>query len=298
MTGLENVIITQPGYAVEYDYCPAFQVKPSLETRRVDGLYLAGQILGTSGYEEAAGQGLMAGINAVLGIEKEPPLVLDRSEAYIGVMIDDITTHSTTEPYRLFTSRAEYRLAMREDNARDRLHHYARQYRLIGEAELRGFEQLGRATREQIKHFKSTRVAVSDLGDLRARFQKRENISLAGLLKQPGITINEALPIIARFDGELSREPEVLERAAIFIRYQGYIDKQQREIEKFKRMENELIPQEFSYDDIAGLKQEAREKFIRFRPGSLGQAGRIEGVTPGDLAVLSIYLKKWNASRR
>jgi len=296
VAGLEEAVVTQPGYAVEYDYCPAYQVKPTLETRRLEGLFLAGQILGTSGYEEAAGQGLIAGVNAVLQIEREPGLVLDRSEAYIGVMIDDITTHSTTEPYRLFTSRAEYRLALREDNARDRLHRYARKYRLINKAEADHFERLDQATREQIKHFQKKRVAVADLGGFGARFQKRENISLEGLLKQPGITINEALPIIARFDGELSHEREVLERAAIWIRYKGYIDKQQREIEKFKRMEGAVIPADFSYDTIAGLKQEAREKFRRFRPGSLGQAGRIEGVTPGDLAVLSIHLKKWSGS--
>ncbi|MEW6411135.1 MAG: tRNA uridine-5-carboxymethylaminomethyl(34) synthesis enzyme MnmG [Candidatus Zixiibacteriota bacterium] len=298
VVGLERVKITRPGYAIEYDYCPAYQIKPSLETRRLAGLFFAGQINGTSGYEEAAGQGLMAGINAVLRIEGEEPLVLDRSEAYIGVMIDDLTTRSTTEPYRLFTSRAEYRLALREDNARDRLNRYAKRYNLIDDSEFTAFEELQKATQEEIQLLRKKRLRVSEIGALGARFQKKESISLEELLKQPGVTIKEALPYLAKFDGEFSDNPEVLERAAIAIRYRGYVDKQLREIEKFKRTESEKIPESFSFDDIKGLKREALEKFRKFRPSSLGQAGRIEGVTPGDIAVLSVYLKKHKASAR
>lgn len=292
LTGLENVRPTRPGYAIEYDYCPAFQVKPSLETRRIKGLFFAGQINGTSGYEEAAGQGLMAGINAVLGIEGEPPFVLDRSEAYIGVMIDDLTTRSTTEPYRLFTSRAEYRLALREDNARDRLYGYAKEHKLIDDNDFVSFVSLQEKTLQEINLLRRKRVRVSEIGKLGDRFQKRESISLEDLLKQPGVTIGDALPILARFDGEFSVDREVLERAAIFIRYRGYVEKQQREIDKFKRMENEKIPEDFDFTAVKGLKQEAFDKFQCFRPVSLGQAGRIEGVTPGDIAVLSVYLKK------
>ncbi len=295
VTGLENVELVRPGYAVEYDYCPSYQIKQSLETRRLPGLFLAGQINGTSGYEEAAGQGLMAGINAVLSIENEPAFVLDRSEAYIGVMIDDLTTRSTTEPYRLFTSRAEYRLALREDNARDRLHEYARKYNLITSDEFDSFARLREDTEKEISLLRRKRVPIDQLGKLGERFLKRDKVSLEELLKQPGITINEVIPILARFDGEFSSNPEILERAAIHIRYHGYIAKQQREIDKFKRMEKERIPEKFDFNEIKGLKTEAREKFSRYRPDSLGQAGRLEGVTPGDVAVLSVYLKRFKA---
>lgn len=296
VVGLERVEITRPGYAIEYDYCPAYQIKPSLETRRLRGLFFAGQINGTSGYEEAAGQGLMAGVNAVLYIEKEPPFSLDRSEAYIGVMIDDLTTRSTTEPYRLFTSRAEYRLALREDNARDRLFDYGRKYNLIGNKEFDDFQKLQADTDREIRLLRSKRVKIADLGPVGERFQKRDSISLEDFLKQPGVTIGDALPLLARFDGQFSDCVEVLERAAVFIRYRGYIEKQQREIDKFKRMESELIPEDFDFAAMRGLKREARDKFLRFRPVSLGQAGRIEGVTPGDIAVLSVYLKKHKAN--
>ena len=298
VVGLENAQITQPGYAIEYDYCPAYQIKPSLETRRVRGLFFAGQINGTSGYEEAAGQGLMAGINAVLHMENEPPFVLDRSEAYIGVMIDDLTTRSTTEPYRLFTSRAEYRLALREDNARDRLFGYARRYGLIPEDDFVEFDQLRKETESVIGRLRRSRIKVTDLGSLAARFKKTENISLENLLKQPNITIGEALPLLKQADPALPDKREVLERAAIFIRYSGYIGKQEREIEKFKRMENERIPSDFDYSSVSGLKEEAREKFLHFCPASLGQAGRIEGVSPGDIAVLSVYLLRHKGTSR
>lgn len=293
--GLEQVRVTKPGYAIEYDYCPAYQIKPTLETKRVGGLFFAGQINGTSGYEEAGGQGIMAGINAVLYIEKEPPFILDRSEAYIGVMIDDVSTRSTTEPYRMFTSRAEYRLALREDNARDRLTDYAVKYGLIPKDEFQQFQKLRDQTDKAIRHLRRIRIKVPDLGDLGTRFKKAETISLENLLKQPSVTINEAMPLLAKFDGATADDREVIQRAFIFIRYSGYLEKQQREIDKFKRMENEKIPQDFRFDLLSGLKQESLEKFVRFKPSSLGQAGRIEGVTPGDVAVLSVYLRKHKA---
>ncbi len=241
-------------------------------------------------------RGLMAGINAVLHIENQEPFALDRSEAYIGVMIDDLTTRSTTEPYRLFTSRAEYRLALREDNARDRLFGYAKRFNLIADRDFTLFSELQEATTSEIQLLRKKRVGISELGELGARFQKKDSISLEELLKQPGVTIKEAMPFLAKFDGEFSDNPEVLERAAIAIRYRGYVEKQLREIEKFKRMESEKIPESFNFDDIKGLKREALDKFRKFRPLSLGQAGRIEGVTPGDIAVLSVYLKRHKAS--
>lgn len=297
ITGLSEVKITRPGYAVEYDYCPAYQIKPSLETRRLPGLFFAGQINGTSGYEEAAAQGLMAGVNAVLAINNEEPFVVDRSEAYIGVMIDDLCTRSTTEPYRLFTSRAEYRLALREDNARDRLHDHARKYGLIDKSIYNDFNKIRQETVEEIKKCRKVRLDVADLGEVGARFKHKDMITLEEYLKQPGVTINDAIPVMAKFNGHFSDNIEVLERAAIHIRYKGYIEKQQREIDKFKKLEHEVIPEQFEYETVQGLKNEAKEKFQRFRPSSLGQASRIEGITPGDVAVLSVYLKKFKAER-
>jgi tRNA uridine 5-carboxymethylaminomethyl modification enzyme len=297
VNGLKNVKITRPGYAVEYDYCPAYQVKATLETRKLKGLYLAGQINGTSGYEEAAGQGLMAGINAVLSINDEEPFVLNRSEAYLGVMIDDLITHSTTEPYRLFTSRAEYRLALREDNARDRLYEYAIKYNLIPEGDYDSFIKLSRDTEAETGKFRKKRLKTKDLGVVGERYKRKDSISLEDYIKQPDVSLKDAVSMISSFDGEFSKDLEILERAAINIRYTGYIEKQQREIEKFRKMEAEKIPDNIDFSLLEGLKNEAKEKFSHFRPSSLGQAGRIEGVTPGDLAVLSVYLKRIKATR-
>lgn len=292
VVGLERARITKPGYAIEYDFCPAYQIKPSLVTRRLPGLFFAGQINGTSGYEEAAAQGLIAGVNAALQIADEPPLVFDRSEAYIGVMVDDLCTRSTTEPYRMFTSRAEYRLSLREDNARDRLNDYARKYGLVPAEECAEFARLRERTEAAVAHFASTRIRIAELGELGRRFKRHTTVSLANLLKQPNISLDMALPLLARFDGGFSDDRQVVERAAIIIRYSGYVDKQQREIDKFKKMERVRIPDDLDYDSLTGLKKEAIEKLAQYRPGSLGQAGRIEGVTPGDVAVLSVHLRK------
>ncbi len=290
--GLEQAVITQSGYAIEYDYCPPSQIKPSLETKSVHGLFFAGQINGTSGYEEAAAQGLMAGVNAALYLEKAPPFILDRSEAYIGVMIDDLCTRTITEPYRMFTSRAEYRLALREDNARDRLFRYAHKYGLVESDEVEEFSTLQTRTNELVALLEKKRVRVADLGSAGERFQKADRVSLANLIRQPNLSIDEALALARGFDDRFQDSYEPLQRAAILIKYSGYLDKQQREIEKFKRMEGLVIPDSFDYRGIVGLKKEAIEKLARFRPSSLGQAGRLEGVSPGDIAILSVHLKR------
>ena len=207
-------------------------------------------------------------------------------------MIDDLTTRSTTEPYRLFTSRAEYRLALREDNARDRLYKYAEKYGLVNNGRLEAFKELDAETEKQILRFKKTRISVEKLGEIKDKFIRKNSISIEHYLKQPGVTISDALEVLADNPEILSDNHEVLERAAVFIRYRGYIDKQQREINKFQRLEHEEIPKDFDYTDIKGLKIEALEKLKRFTPSSLGQASRIEGVTPGDISVLSVYLKR------
>lgn len=286
VVGLEAVRMTRPGYAVEYDYCPTWQIGPSLETRRVAGLFFAGQLNGTSGYEEAAAQGLIAGVNALLGVRSEAPLLLDRSEAYIGVMIDDLVTRSTTEPYRMFTSRAEYRLALREDNARDRLSGYARRLGLITQTEADEFALLAESTKEAMSLLGQERINHPVTG---------ERLSLAELIRRPGPEGELATPaLMAAASEKLALLPEeARQRAAIEIRYEGYIAKQSREIARFKQLESESIPAAFEFGGLVGLKREAVEKFIRFRPASIGQAGRIEGVTPGDLAVLSVYLKRF-----
>ncbi|MBI5265871.1 MAG: tRNA uridine-5-carboxymethylaminomethyl(34) synthesis enzyme MnmG [candidate division Zixibacteria bacterium] len=296
--GLEGVTVTRPGYAVEYDYCPSHQIKPSLETRRIQGLFFAGQINGTSGYEEAAAQGIMAGINAALYCVNEPAFILDRSEAYIGVMIDDLITRSITEPYRMFTSRAEYRLALREDNARDRLNHHARRLGLISDAESDLFLKLDSDTRVTVALLAKTRVKVADLNRLSSQLKKRDSLTLAELIRQPDLELNELLPVLVRHTDGQRDGMESLERAAIQIRYQGYIDKQQREIDRYKKLEHDRIPSDFVFQSVHGLKTEAREKLSRFRPVSVGQAGRIEGVTPSDMAVLSVYLKRHRETAR
>jgi len=292
ITGLEDVKIVKYGYAVEYDYCPAYQIHANLETRRLAGLFFAGQINGTSGYEEAAAQGLIAGVNAVCRIDGRAPLILDRSQAYIGVMVDDLTTRSTTEPYRMFTSRAEYRLALREDNATDRLSDIAAEYGLISRDESESLRAMHEQTASEMAMLEKTRVPIRSLGELGKKFKRDDSITLANVLKQPGVSVAKVLPLIEGAVDCYEHRPAILERAAIRIQYSGYIDKQTREIEKFKRLEAQRIPESFDYRSVKGLKNEAIEKFSRYRPDSIGQASRLEGVTPGDVAVLSVWVKR------
>lgn len=272
--GLENADITRYGYAIEYDYVPPTQIKPSLEAKDVESIFLAGQINGTSGYEEAAAQGIMAGINAVLKIRGCEPFILDRSEAYIGVLIDDLVTKGTQEPYRMFTSRAEYRLVLRHDNADRRLMRYGYQYGLISSDQWGGLLEKEKdisETREYIEH------------------KKNGEDSLLKLLRRPNISFNDLLEADSDLRARSISAP-VQEQVEIEAKYEGYINRQKQQIEKFKKMEKLSLPSHFHYDSIPGLRKEAQQKLDRFRPVSLGQASRISGVSPADISILMVYL--------
>ena len=295
VAGFENVKFFRPGYAIEYDYFPPTQLKHTLETKLVEGLYFAGQINGTTGYEEAASQGLMAGINAHLKVHEKAPLILKRDEAYIGVLIDDLITKGTEEPYRMFTSRAEYRTLLRQDNADFRLTPMSYEIGLASEARLRRMECKLNESEKMVSFFRETSVTIGETNPI---LEAKESAPISQgdkmfkIFSRPQIDLEDMMKFekVQAYVAENDLDEEILEQAEIQVKYSGYIEKERNNADKLSRLEDVKIPEDFDYNKIKSMSIEAKQKLNKIRPVTISQASRISGVSPSDISVLLIYM--------
>jgi tRNA uridine 5-carboxymethylaminomethyl modification enzyme len=293
--GFEKVKFFRPGYAIEYDYFPPTQLRHTLETKLVEGLFFAGQINGTTGYEEAASQGMMAGINAALKVKEQAPLILRRDEAYIGVLIDDLITKGTEEPYRMFTSRAEYRTLLRQDNADFRLTPKSFEIGLVSESRMRRMEHKFNESEKMVNFFKETSVTQEEANPILVEKESAPMVQSDKMFKvfsRPQIDLDDILKFekVQHYIQENELDKEIIEQAEIQVKYSGYIEKERNNAEKLTRLEDIKIPENFDYNKIKSMSTEAKQKLSKIRPVTISQASRISGVSPSDVSVLLIYM--------